>query len=223
MSRYKEIGGLGFDKKASHKKATAEQLELLAAATDVALDDLLDEGINQGEARKRLTDIFHADVIPAEVLERRRARREAAMHEPTCRICSKLEWECEGNITRHHFIPRWMMLMLDNYSAYAARVLCTVPICLGRHRDLHLRGDTDTPKSIVQFLTDQERVFAQKMLSEFKLQHPRVFDLIAGGDGSTYEYQLIRDFNTGRFREASGHAASAAPDLAVRGMGLASG
>lgn len=209
MSRYKEIGGFGFDKKASHKKATPEQLELLAAAENVPLDDLLDEGLNQGEIRRRLTMIFHADVIPAEVLERRRIAKELAALEPECRICSELGWECDGRITRHHFVPRWMMLLLENYTAYAARVRCTIPICVGRHRDLHLRGDTDTPKSIAQFLNEQERAFAEKMLDEFREQHPKVFDLIAGGDESTYEYQLIDDFNHGRFREASGLAASA--------------
>lgn len=209
MSRYKNIGGCPFDKKASDKKATPEQLEVLAAAEGIPIDDLLDEGLNQGAVRKRLTDIFHADVIPAEVIERRRLAREAALLEPACRICSAFGWECNGSITRHHFVPRWMMLMLDNYQAYAARIRCTIPICIGRHRDLHLRGDTDTPKSIAQFLRDDERAFAEKMLDEFKAQHPMVFDLIAGGDESTYEYQLIRDYNLGRFREASSHAVAA--------------
>lgn len=209
MSRYKEIGGLPFDKKMSHKKATPAQLEALAAAEGIPIDDLLDEGLNQGEVRKRLTDIYHANVVPAEVIERRRIAREQAALEPECRICSALGWECDGSITRHHFVPRWMMLMLDNYQAYAARIRCTIPACIGRHRDLHLRGDEETPKSIVQFLNDQERAFAEKMLTEFKEQHPKVFDLIAGGDEGTYEYHLIRDFNLGRFREASGHAVSA--------------
>lgn len=224
MSRYKEIGGLGFDKKASHKKATPEQLETLAAAENVPLDDLLDEGLNQGQVRERLTKIFHANVIPPEVIERRRIAKELAALEPECRICSQLGWECDGRITRHHFIPRWMMLMLENYVAYAARVRCTIPVCVGRHRDLHLRGDTDTPKSIAQFLSDHERAFAAKMLTEFREQHPKVFDLIAGGDESTYEYQLIRDFNLGRFHEASGYAEPAIPDsVASEELGLAVG
>jgi hypothetical protein len=206
MSRYKEIGGLGFDKKASHKKATPEQLETLAAAENVPLDDLLDEGLNQGQIRERLTLICHANVVPPEVIERRRIAKALAALEPQCRICTPNEWECQGRITRHHFMPRWMMLLLENYTAYAARVRCTIPVCVGRHRDLHLRGDTDTPKSIPQFLTDHERAFAVKMLTEFREQHPHVYDLIAGGDESTYEYQLIRDFNLGRFHEASSHA-----------------
>jgi hypothetical protein len=220
MSRYKNIGGLGFDKKASHKKATSEQLELLSAAENIPLDDLLDEGLSQGEIRRRLTDIFHADVIPYEVIERRRRQREAAAQEPICRICAAMDWKCEGRITRHHFIPRWLMLQLENYQAYAARVRCTIPICVGRHRDLHIRGDEDTPKSIVEFLNDRERKFAQKMLDELRKQHPAIFDLIAGGDEATYEAQLIKDYMAGRFREASGHAASAVSE-AHRGMELA--
>lgn len=223
MSRYKQIGGLPFDKKASHLKATVVQLETLAAAENIPLDDLLDEGLNQGEVRRRMTDIFHGDVIPAEVLERRRAMKELAATQPECRICSALGWECEGSITRHHFIPRWMMLLLENYSAYAARVKCTIPVCVGRHRDLHIRGDEQTPKSIAQFLKAHEREFAQKMLDEFKDQHPGIFDLIAGGDGSTYEYQLIRDYMLGRLTEAEDHAVFADLDSKMESVPQASG
>jgi hypothetical protein len=219
MSRARQIGGLWFDGRKNNEKATSEQLELLAAAENVALDDLLDEGLKQQEVAIRLRAALGEGVIPPEVLERRRAAKEAAKNEKPCRICSTFGWECEGRSTKHHFVPRWMMLMLDNYTAYAARSKCCVPICVGRHRDLHLRGDTDTPKSIVEFLTDDERRFAHKMLTEFKNQHPLVFDLIAGGDEATYEYQLVRDFMHGRFMEASGYAVSAAPDSAVRAVG----
>jgi hypothetical protein len=215
MSRYKNIGGLGFDKKASHKKATTSQLELLAAAENTPVDDLLDEGLNQGQVRHRLVSVFHADVIPPEVLERRRMAKEASQNQPECAICTKLGWECDGDITRHHFVPRWMMLLLDNYVSYASRTKCTIPVCMGRHRDLHLRSDDETPKSIAQFLTDDERKFAQKMLDELKEQHPAVFDLIAGGDESTYEYQLIRDYTVGRFREAARQERSDAKRLGL--------
>lgn len=200
MSRYKNIAGLGFDKKASHEKATTTQLELLAAVEDIPLDDLLDEGLNQGQVRNRLTEIIHADIVPAEVVERRRLAKLAAAQQPECRICTAMGWDCDGSITRHHFVPRWMMLLLENYTAYAARIRCTIPVCVGRHRDLHLRGDRDTPKSIAQFLTYDERKFAQKMLDELKSEHPYVFDLIAGGDDSTYEAQLVNDYIKGRFR-----------------------
>lgn len=209
MSRAREIGGLWFDVQKNHEKATSEQLELLAAAENIPLDDLLDEGARQGEIIVRLRQALGEGVIPQEVLERRRAAKEAAKHQPQCRICSEFGWDCDGSITRHHFVPRWMMLQLENYVAYAARSKCTIPVCVGRHRDLHLRGDTDTPKSIAQFMTNDERKFAQKMLDELREQHPHVFDLILGGDESTYEYVLLRDYMHGRFREAVGHAVSA--------------
>lgn len=203
VSRAREIGGQWFDVHRNHEKATPEQLELLAAAENIPIDDLLDEGLRQGDIIIRLREALGEGVIPPEVLERRRAAKANARRQPVCRICSSLGWACDGSITRHHFMPRWMMLMLENYVAYAARVKCTIPVCVGRHRDLHLRGDDETPKSIAQFLTDDERKFAQKMLTEFKEQHPMVFDLILGGDPSTYEYTLIRDYTLGNFRKSS--------------------
>jgi hypothetical protein len=220
MSRARQIGGLWFDGRKNNEKATPRQLELLAAAENVPLDDLLDEGLKQAEVAIRLRAALGEGVIPPEVLERQRAAKEAAKHEAPCRICSTFGWVCEGRSTRHHFVPRWMMLMLEHYTAYAARSKCCIPICVGRHRDLHIRGDLETPKSIAQFLTDDERAFAHKMLSEFKDQHPLVFDLIAGGDEATYEYQLVRDFMTGRFMEASDRAVPA--DSEVRESGRAS-
>lgn len=206
MSRFKEIGGLPFDKKASHKKATAMQLAALAAAENISLDDLLEEGLTQGEVRRRMTDIFHGEVIPHEVLERKRALREEAKRQPKCRICHELGTKCEGFITRHHFIPRWMMLKLENYQAYAARSKCTIPICIGRHRDLHLDGDTDTPKQIAQYMTDNEREFAQKMLDELYEQvGPSTREwLDTGATGREYDTQLIQDYHAGHFRRASG-------------------
>ena len=71
------------------------------------------------------------------------------------------------------------MLELENYQAYAARSICTIPICIGRHRDLHYRND-GTEKSIVQYLRDHERKFAQKLLDELREQHPKIFDLPFG-------------------------------------------
>ncbi len=96
------------------------------------------------------------------------------------------------------------MLQLENYQAYAARVRCTIPICLGRHRDLHIPGDTDTPKSIAPFLNDCERAFAQKMLDELREQHPAIFNLMLAGDQTRYEATLVLDYVQGRFREAAG-------------------
>lgn len=224
MSRARpiEFGGeiYWFDRHMGSEKATAWQLELLAAVEGVPLDDLLDEGLTQKHVLDRLRETLDQGKIPDDVLERMQRAREEALIEPACRICTAFGWECEGRITRHHFIPRWMMLQLENYTAYAARTRCTIPACVGRHRDLHLRGDEDTPKSIAQFLTDDERAFAQKMLTEFRNQHPAVFDLIAGGDEGTYEYQLIRDFQRGEFRTqhsvtVGAERLTAAPEAAI--------
>jgi hypothetical protein len=202
MSRARPItfGGetYWFDRHQASQKATAWQLELLAAVESVPLDDLLDEGLTQKSVLDRLREILDQGKIPEDVVQRMQRAREEALVEPECRICPP--GECEGRITRHHFIPRWMMLMLENYQAYAPRRICTIPICVGRHRDLHLRGDTDTEKSIAHLLDDQERAFGEKLLSEFREQHSGVFDLIAGGDEATYEYQLVRDFMRGGFR-----------------------
>lgn len=203
MSRARPIGGIWFDRKRSHLKATSEQLETLAAAENISIDDLLDEGLSQGQIIFRLREALGEGLVPPEVLERKRQLREEAARQPTCRICGTLGWECEGNITRHHFIPRWMMLQLENYQAYAPRNRCTIPICIGRHRDLHIRGDEETPKSIAQFLNERERAFAQKMMDELREQHPAIFDLIAGGDGTSYESVLVIDYMHGRFREAA--------------------
>lgn len=205
MSRARPVGGLWFDRRRASEKATSEQLELLAASENVSLDDLLDEGLTQGQTLERLREALGQNVIPPEVLERKRAAREAAKREPICRICEKLDTECEGRITRHHFVPRWLMLKLDNYQAYAARSRCTIPICVGRHRDLHLDGDRDTPKSIAQFMTDYERAFAQKMLVELYEQiGPSTREwLDTGGSGREYDWQLIEDFHDGEFRSVS--------------------
>lgn len=217
MSRYKNLGGMHFDKKQNSKKAKAEHLTLLAAAENIPIDDILDEGLTQGAVMTRLAAILHGDIIPAEVIERRRAARLAAREDRVCRICSVLDTECEGDITRHHFVPRWLMLRLENYQAYSARRKCTIPICVGRHRDLHLRDDNDTPKSIAQFMTDDERAFAQKMLEELEDQHPAMIKLMRKGDSSTYEAQLIKDFDSGLF------ALSELPQIEIPESGRATG
>jgi hypothetical protein len=174
--------------------ATVEQLELLSDLSGTPIDDLLDEGLGQKEVSRRLHEIN--GFIPPEVLERRRARREAAKHAPVCRWCDPRGLVCEGYSTKHHYVPRWIMLMLENYQAYAARSRCTIPICLGAHRTLHQRGDHD--KSIVDCLTEDERAFARKMLDELKVERPVVFDFISGGNAGSYEGQLLRDYREGR-------------------------
>lgn len=182
-----------FDYKA---RATVEQLELLADYEGIDIDDLLDEGLSQKQVARRLFELT-SYAVPPEILERRRERERIARMSPVCRICGLNEWQCEGRITRHHFVPRWLMLELDNYQAYAGRNLCTIPICVGRHRDLHMRDPLD--KSIVPYLRTDERKFAHKMLSELEEQHPKIFQLLLDGDHYAYEHQLVRDFRQGLF------------------------
>ena len=184
---------LWFDQKS---RATASQLELLSDLEDIPLDDLLDEGLSQKQVLFRLRVASDPNLIPADVLERRRQRQIEHNLQPSCRICSLNGWECEGRITRHHFVPRWLMLLLENYQAYSARSICTIPICVGRHRDLHppLDDNNLTPKSIVPYLRDHERKFAHKMLDELRDEHPKIFDLILAGDPDRrYEAQLLLD------------------------------
>jgi hypothetical protein len=184
--------------------ATVEQLELLADIEEVPLDDLLDEGLGQRAVLRRLHE--NDGLIPQHVLDRRRQR----LLEPSgavCRWCDPRGLSCEGSTTKHHYVPRWLMLLLENYQAYAPRSLCTIPICLGRHRDLHLRYGSD--KSIATCLDDRERWFAQKLLDELREQHPAIFELLAGGSRDSYEGQLLRDYFAGAFRR------SEAPNLSA--------
>ncbi len=199
MSRARPFLGLWFDMKS---RATAEQLELLADYEGCDLDDLLDEGLSQRQTLFRLRQVATPGLIPEHVLERRRERERTHGLSPACRICSMNGWECEGRITRHHFIPRWLMLELENYQAYAARSICTIPICVSRHRDLHYRGENDPDKSIVPYLRDHERKFAQKLMDEIKDEHPRLFDLMASGTQDSYEGTMTRDYLEGRFASA---------------------
>jgi hypothetical protein len=191
-----------FDQKAP---ASVRQLELLADYEGIELDDLLDEGLSSKQVLFRIRQVAHPELIPEHVLKRRRERERLAGRQPACRICVIHGWECEGRITRHHFVPRWLMLMLENYSSYAARSTCTIPICIGRHRDLHFR-DADgnfREKSIVPYLRDHERQFAQKLILELKEQIPdERWDLLTGGDEYSYEGQLIRDYLRGEFSSA---------------------
>lgn len=198
-----------FDMNLNGRKATAEQLELLAAAEDITIDDLLDESLTQGQVLFRLREALHGDVIPPEVLERRRQRKLDAQKQPECRMCGKV-----GNSTRHHFVPRWLMRELSNYLAYSARSRCTIPLCVDCHRDLHSRNNTED-KSIWRFLTADERMFAQKMLDELRDEHPKIFDLLAAGNQWTYEGQLVGDYIAGRFHEVPKEESPALPATGV--------
>lgn len=202
MSRARSIEFQGtrhwFDVHRKNEPASVAHLELLSAAENLEIDDLLDEGLTQGEIILRLRETLGQGVIPADVLERQRARKIEASKPVECRLCSMDGRACEGRITRHHFISRWLMRELSNYEAYAARSKCCIPICMGRHRDLHMRNEGD--KSIWRYLTREERLFAHKMLTELREEHEKIFDLLAGGEGDvSYEAQLIRDYQASNF------------------------
>ena len=200
MSRARSIKLNGethwFDTRNDHRKASAEQLELLAAVEDISIDDLVDAGLSQGEVILRIREAIGGQIIPDEVLERKQRRKREAQKQPVCVICGK-----KGDSTKHHFVPRWLMRELENYQAYSARSICTIPICVECHRDLHMRnGQGAEDKSIVPYLNANEKALAQKMLDDLKDQHPKIFDLITGGDQTTYEGQLLRDYHAGLFR-----------------------
>jgi hypothetical protein len=177
--------------------ADVKHLELLADVTRIDLDDILEENLSQRQVLYRLHQFDN--LIPENVLVERRERREQARQDPACRICSQHGWECDGRITRHHFVPKWLMRELAHYNRYAARSKCTIPVCVGRHQDLHYRGIGD--KSIADYLTDEERALTEAMLKELKEERPVIFDLMASGTTDSYEYSLIRDFQLGKFRE----------------------
>ncbi len=205
MSRARSITFGGdrhwFDTKAHSAPANVRNLELLAAAEDIEIDDLLDEGLNQGQVLERLRKILGQGEVPPHVLENKRKRAEQAQQERVCRICSTDGVKCEGKITRHHFVTRWLMKELENYEAYARRDRCTIPVCMGAHRDLHMRGNGE--KSIVDYLTNEERHFAHKMLGELEEQHPKIIELARAGDPEvSYEARLIRDYDEGLFARA---------------------
>lgn len=193
--------------------ATAKHLELLADREAVDLDDILEENLSQKQVLRRLHEADN--LVPENVLEIWRARRENASEEPACRICSPKGEVCEGRITRHHFIPKWLMRELDHYNRYAARSKCTIPICVGRHRDLHYRGEDPGDKSIVPYLTDREKDLAERMLRELKDERPAIFDLLSGGDANAYEAQLIQDFLKGKFHRPTERKKVCAPEVPV--------
>src|SRR3982751_2604372 len=99
-----------FDTSLDGQPAQAEQLELLIDATGVELDEILDADLTQGQCILAIREALHGNVVPPEVMERKRQRRAAQARRPECRIC-----KVEGKSTKHHFIPRWIMRELENY------------------------------------------------------------------------------------------------------------
>jgi hypothetical protein len=193
MSRTRQVDGIWFDRQQHNDPATLEQLERLAERLELDLDEILEVPWRQKEVLEALRD-FEGTLRKPDWI-----RSVEPQGEATCRICNG-EQECEGPMSKHHFVPRWMMKFLENYVAYSPRNICTIPICIGRHRDLHLRGDTRTEKSMVDLLTDEEKGFANKLLGELREQNSKIFELILAGDDDVYEHVLVMDFLKGRFR-----------------------
>ncbi len=180
--------------------ATTAHLELLA---DV--DDLIDGSLTQKQVHERLN--LASGNVPTEIIARKRARRLEASEPVECAICTKRGWKCEGRITKHHFVPRWMMSELRDYLIYAPRSICTIPICAGRHRELHERTEGPS-KSIVPYLGEEEKAMAAHLLECFKDERPIIYDLIANGDPHSYEFQLVQDRRRGGFENSGPIAAT---------------
>jgi hypothetical protein len=180
-------------------EATVEQLELVAEVEDADIDDLLDERLSTKAVLYRLN--HSSGLIPHDVIEAKKERVLGTQHSPICRYHGE-EGECDGRITRHHFVPRWLMLELPDYISYAPRSFCTIPACVGWHRDLHKR-DGGNGKSIAPYLTEAERDIAEHLVASLKEERPVLFDLIAHGDITSYEYTLLNDWKEGRFSRKS--------------------
>src|SRR5208282_4539272 len=179
-------------------EATVEQIELLAEMEDADIDDLLDERLSTKAVLYRLN--HNSGLIPHEIIAQKRARAANAPRLLVCRLHGE-DGDCEGSITRHHFVPRWLMLELPDYISYAPRTYCTFPACVGWHRELHLR-DGSNEKSVAPYLTDAEKDIADHLIESLKVERPNLFSLIAHGDDNSYEYQLIHDWQEGKFARA---------------------
>jgi hypothetical protein len=181
-----------------HGQASIRELELLSEIEDIDLDDLLDANLSSREVLFRLNKA--SELIPPAGLTQDKKRREHKVQEPpTCVICSAEGWKCEGRMTRHHFVPKWIMLELSEYEKWAPRSLCTVWVCAGAHRFLHMRYANGTSKSVAKYLGDEEKRMAHMLMSAFREERPRIYALIAGGDRTSYEWQLVQDYRRGIF------------------------
>jgi hypothetical protein len=181
-----------FDTARNNRKATDTQLELLATVNQVDLEDLLEANPTQGYVLFCLRESL-GQGIPIEVLQRRQRWREQRQVAPACRICGK-----QGDSTKHHFVNKWILKELDGYQAkWANRRRNCIPVCIDCHRDLHDRSNG--PVSIVGFLTDKERAYADEALSALAEERPKLLILLARGDSSVYEACLVKDWLAGNF------------------------
>lgn len=197
MSRARDIwvGGeqVWFDTKLDGEKARLDHLELLALVEEIDIDDLLDGHITQKEVMFRLRKTLGQHSIPEDIRERRRAWKEARRVAPKCRIC-----DAEGDSTKHHFVNKWILKELRDYARlWSDRSENTIPVCLKCHRNLHER--TGPAKSIVEYLTTEEKEFAWRALKAFTEQKASTAWLIALGDDSVYEARMMKDFVIGLF------------------------
>jgi hypothetical protein len=173
--------------------ATDDQLELLSAAEEVSIDDLLEEVLTQGEVVQRLRDHL-GQTIPDSVLQRRQDARQERSRAKECRICGRT-----GDSTQHHYINRWILKQLDGYQhRWASRTYSCIPVCINCHRDLHSRQKG--AHSIVPFLTDEEKDFAERAIQALYDEKPRLWLLIARGDEDVYETKLMHDWLMNRFK-----------------------
>ena len=178
-----------------HEAVTDDVLELLSTVEDIDIDDLIDANLNQGEAVQRIRTALGQDLIPQSVIDRRDRLRRERQTQPVCRNpeCGK-----KGDSTKHHFVNKWMLRELDKYaSKWADRSKNCIPLCVKCHRMIHSRSNG--VHSIVDWLTDTEKEFAEKALTALSEQHPKLIILVARGEDSTYETRLVRDWIEGRF------------------------
>jgi hypothetical protein len=176
-------------------EASVEQLELVAEMEGKDLDDVLDERLSVRAVLFRLND--SSGLIPTEIIEEKRKQRATHREPLVCRFHENPE-ECEGILTRHHFVPKWLMLELPDYAEFAPRSYCTIPACAGWHRFLHLRSNGGN-KSIAPYLTDAEKEIANHLIASLRQERPKIYALLAAGDRSSYEWQLVHDFRRGLF------------------------
>lgn len=182
-----------FDTKLDGEKASVDQIELLALVEDEDIDDLLDGHVTQKDVITRLRDALGQNSIPDAIKLRRARWKEARRVAPECRIHHE-----QGDSTKHHFVNKWILRELSDYGRlWADRSINTIPVCLKCHRELHERQGP--AKSIVEYLTQDEKDFAYRALKAFTEQKPRVAWLIALGDDSVYEARLMKDFVIGLF------------------------
>jgi hypothetical protein len=180
-----------FDTHRDGEKARAAHLEALALVEEIDIDDLLDGHVTQKEVIIRLRSALGQGGVPEEIRKRRKQWKKLRLVAPQCRICEK-----KGDSTKHHFVNKWILRELRDYAReWSDRSVNTIPVCINCHRDLHER---DGPaKSIIEYLTTEERDFAWRALNAFCTQHPKMAMLIARGDDSVYEARLMKDFIIG--------------------------